>query len=209
MGFYRARTKEQISQRRELILKVAQNLYQTQGHMAVTFTNISKETSFTRQAIYKYYQTREEVMLDLLQHYYLKFVRQIEDQLAKQQNMTKESFARILTDASLQYPQMLSLFSILYTIIEEKVAFERLVNFKALIFSSFKLFHSGLKKINPALSEEEMTLFDYYLISLLSSLYPITHPTAKQAEAMASISTDFKTVTLDKLCYTGILHFLG
>lgn len=209
MTFQRARTQEQISERRAIILKEAEKLYQKEGLMAVTFTNISKETSFTRQAIYKYYQTREEVLLDLLKQYYQKFLQRLGEALEENRQLTGETYARILTDASLAYPQMLSLFSILYTVLEENVSTERLVDFKRLVYSSFDLFHQGLESVNPDTSDEEKELFDYHFILLISSLYPVTHPTAKQQKAIDAIKPQFCAVDIEKLCYTSILQSIG
>ena len=74
MRFQRARKKEQIVSRRQEILCAAEQLFNEGGLDNVTFSHIAKQVSFTRQTIYTYYQTREEVLLDLLgqrlEHFY-------------------------------------------------------------------------------------------------------------------------------------------
>ena len=67
MGFKRARKKEQIENRRQEILCAAEQLFNHGGLDDVTFSHIAKQVSFTRQTIYTYYQTREEVLVASLE----------------------------------------------------------------------------------------------------------------------------------------------
>lgn len=209
MSFQRARTEDQIEERKQRLLAEAERLYEAGGLSTVTFTNISKGTTITRQAIYKYYQTREELLLDLLQHYYQKFTARLERILAEQAALDKAAFARALTEALLGHPMFLRLFAILYSSLEENVSLEHLIAFKRTVFASFELFYQGLESMDPTISKAEKDLFVYQLLSFISSLYPVTHPTEKQRQAMAAISPDFQCLDIDKLCYTGILSLLG
>lgn len=209
MTFQRARTEEQMEQRKERLLVEAERLYETGGLSAVTFTNISKGTTITRQAIYRYYQTREEVLLNLLHHYYQKFIAHLERGLEEQVTLDKECYAGLLSEALLEHPMFLRLFAILYTNLEENVSLEHLIAFKATVFASFELFYQGLENLNPTIGQEQKELFAYQLMSFISSLYPVTHPTEKQRQAMVAISPDYQCLAIDKLCYTGILKLLG
>lgn len=208
MTFQRARTEEQITHRQETILSHAQRIYIEEGLAAVTFTNISKHTNFTRQTIYTYYQTKEEILLDLLKHHYQKFMTKLKDDLDANKHLTRESFARLLTDRLLEKPVMLSLFSILYSVLEVNVSYERLLAFKRKIFHSFDLFKSCLKQIYQGYSEEELELFCYHFMIYISSLYPITHPSQNQLKAIKEIGVPLSMLDQEKIYYSGLRRLL-
>lgn len=49
--------------RKNEILDACEKIYRTQGFYGVTIKKISTEISFTRPAIYNYFETEEEILL--------------------------------------------------------------------------------------------------------------------------------------------------
>lgn len=207
--FQRARNDDQVSQRRTAILNAAEGIYSRDGLAGLTLTTISKETSLTRQALYRYYRTKEEVLLDLLKREYQGFIQRLSDDLGQRDDLTAADLAALLTDQVLARPLLPQLFAILYSVIEVNVAYDRLVDFKRLVFSSFEVFHVGLSKVWHNPTKEKLVHFDYQFLLYLSALYPLSHPTAEQARAMAEISPDFQTIPSHQLCYEGLLALLS
>lgn len=205
----RARTKEQIHQRHEMILKVTEELYQKDGLAGVTFTTISKQTSFTRQAIYKYYQTREEVLLDLLDQHYQQFMEELSHQLATRSHLTTEELAGLLTQLLLDQPTMLSLFSILYSILEEQVSHDRLFVFKEKVFQSFTVFYQALDRLDQQKTDREKELFAYHFILLLSSIYPITHPSELPMAVIRELQVPLTMLEQEEICLTYLRKLLS
>ena len=66
MDFLRARTKEQIDQRRFDIIQACETLFNEGGYDFVNLKAISEMTAISRSSIYTYYKTKDEIMLDIL-----------------------------------------------------------------------------------------------------------------------------------------------
>ncbi len=127
--FIRARTAEQIAERRNEIVNACEQIYMAGGFDAVTFKAISERTSFTRPSIYNYYATKEEVMLDLFERYFVKWYGEIFAGTDSVSSLTAGALCRIITDVSDRYQNLFMMFSDLRNI-EEGCRVERIAVFK-------------------------------------------------------------------------------
>ena len=60
-------SEELTRAREDEIISACAALYETMGFKDITLRDIGEKTSFTRTSIYKYFQTKEEIFLALLQ----------------------------------------------------------------------------------------------------------------------------------------------
>ena len=81
--FKRARTKEQIASRQEDIITACDAIYREKGYEAVYIKAVSKMTSVSRPSIYNYYNTKEEIFLDLLKRDFAKWTEEINNPALK------------------------------------------------------------------------------------------------------------------------------
>ena len=58
------RTEEQKEERKTEIINACEKIYKEKGFYGVTIKEISTETSFTRPAIYTYFETKDELPLN-------------------------------------------------------------------------------------------------------------------------------------------------
>ena len=63
-------TPELIEQRRKEIMRVCEELYETKNFRDITLKVIGEVTDFSRPTIYNYYQSKEEIFLDLFKREY-------------------------------------------------------------------------------------------------------------------------------------------
>ncbi len=68
MDWVRARSDRQIEQRTGEIVGATARLYETHRFEEITFAMIAKEADFTRSNLYRYFETKEEIFLELLKH---------------------------------------------------------------------------------------------------------------------------------------------
>ena len=99
MEFKRARTEEQVMDRRKEILRACSEMYGREGFDGVTVKTIAERTSFSRPSIYNYYQTKEEILLDLLKQEYLEWSGDFLEGARKIRKNDAEAFCRLLTKA--------------------------------------------------------------------------------------------------------------
>ena len=66
MSFQRARSEDQIQDRIQEIIDATSSIYNSIGYDGLNFSIISEYTKFTRPNIYKYFKTKDEILLVIL-----------------------------------------------------------------------------------------------------------------------------------------------
>lgn len=61
---------ELTAARKDEIMNACEKLYQKKIFKEITLQDISRETSFTRTSIYNYFETKEEIFLELFKREY-------------------------------------------------------------------------------------------------------------------------------------------
>jgi AcrR family transcriptional regulator len=205
MEFKRARTKKQVENRQEEILTACLELYSQQGFDGVTIKEIATRTSFSRPSIYNYYETKEEILLDLLQREYALWEKELQQAFTASASMDRAEFCHILTNAYVHHDKMLELITVNLTVIENKSRAERLCQFKQVLAHALSTLGDGLDKFFPNASPTEKNLFLYTQCAHAYGLYPITHYSKKQEQAMDDAHFP-KPASFETLCYEGLLR---
>jgi AcrR family transcriptional regulator len=209
MDFVRARTKEQIGSRQDEIINACDKLFISYGYEGVNFKAISEMTSFTRPTIYNYYKTKDEILLDLLN----REMQDWQDCLIKRMNaaaeMSKEQYSRCLTELLSSHDKMLKLFSILFTFLENNSGIEKLAEFKKEVMKVMGVITASVEKYFPAAAAENRNLFVTALFAYILGLYPMSHDSQKQLEAIKLARVDYVIPDFQTMCYQGILLLLS
>lgn len=184
MTFQRARKKEQIENRRQEILLAAERIFNAGGLEDVTFSRIAKDVSFTRQTIYTYYQTREEVLLDLLATRLKDFYDSIERMFPAGQQFSRKEFCHRVAHHFVLHKKTLRLFALRHTVLEENVRYENLVAFNRVMLEIFPLVKNLLRRQCPGTDDATFDTFTFTMISYFASIYPILTPHPNQLQAM-------------------------
>lgn len=194
--FKRARTKEQIVSRQQKIIDACDRIYTESGYDAVNFKSISEMTSISRPSIYNYYNTKEEVSLDLVRSYFASWNEELANSFGREPVMSREVFCRTITDMIGRRMVMLEINSSL----------ERIVDLKMVIGETIELIQGQYER-SFSRSPEEGDLFTRLFLAFMHGLYPMSHPTEKQREAMRICRRDLET-DFDLLCYTGLMRLV-
>ena len=91
--------------RREEIVNACAALYETMGFKEITIRDIGEKTSFTRTSIYNYFQTKEEIFLDILSKEYCRWMEDMDRQMEEDALRSRETYCRIVTDTVQRRPQ--------------------------------------------------------------------------------------------------------
>jgi AcrR family transcriptional regulator len=207
MEFKRARTEEQVMDRRKEILRACSEMYGREGFDGVTVKTIAERTSFSRPSIYNYYQTKEEILLDLLKQEYLEWSGDFLEGTRKIRKNDAEAFCRLLTKAYGKHEIVLKLFTSNLAVIENNSRDECLVDFKKAMAKITNDFDSAMAGLFPAMKEKERQQFYSMQFAFVYGLYPTTHASEKQEKAMKAAGFR-KPASFESMCCEGLLFLL-
>ena len=195
--------------RREEIIEGCARLYETVSFKEITMKEISSAISLTRASIYNYFQTKEEIVLALLQREYERWTARLEKAREEHEKMSREEFARELAHSLEERQQLLKLLSMNLYDLEENCRFERLVEFKVVYGRALAEVGNYLEKFFPEMTEEDRQDFLYLFFPFLFGVYPYTVVTDKQRRAMDEAGLLYREQTVYEIVYGETRKLLG
>jgi AcrR family transcriptional regulator len=204
VDFIKARTEDQILSRKEEIINAADTLFSQSGYEGVHFKAISALTSIKRPAIYLYYKTKDEVLLDLLKKEMRDWDISLHKVIDATETMTKEAFCALLTETLAPRNKLFRLFVILCTNIENQCRLEKLTEFKRESGAAFNTIGAGLDKFFPKAPADVKMAFMTAFLTYMHGLYPLSYPTQKQLDAMKRAGRAYTAPDFKKSFYHGL-----
>lgn len=184
MSFQRARSEAQIQKRILEIIEAASAIYDHEGFEALSFSKISEYTQFTRPTIYKYFSTKEEILLKIMLVDMAHWVDHLISSFKINKLYTIEEIAAVLSHTLMASSRLVELFTFLFTIIEKNVSKEALIDFKVTMFSHQNALLDLFSQLFPRASHKQLNNFLETLLSLAIGLYPMCHLSETQLEAI-------------------------
>lgn len=206
MNWVRARSDKQIEQRSNEITKATARLYKNHRFEDITFAMIAREAHFTRSNLYRYFNTREDIFLELLKHDIADWRKEILKILPDRfENL--EKFSVIWVELLQKHQRMVKLFSILYTRLEQNSSLEALTEFKQKLIVELVLVAEFLvnKLPFPSVVAARDFLFAQFFMAI--GTYPMLELSPKQKEAMETAGMDTNPEYF-KIIFTKSIHSL-
>jgi AcrR family transcriptional regulator len=182
--FERARTEAQKDYRVSEIVNATTRLLEDNDFDQINLTEIAKEAKFTRSNLYKYFETKEEIFLELLKRDIVQLRKALEKKFRKDKSLSADRFAKKWVTVQLKHKRLIRLFSILYTSIEKNSSMQKLIEFKELAREELNILSDLLKRIFPSMTDEETNEFMHTSMALGLGLYPMSNLSEKQLKAM-------------------------
>lgn len=205
MKFERARTIEQIEERKKEILKACGKLYDESGIDGVHFKAVSEITSFGRSTIYTYYKTKEEILLDLFLEDIKTWSSDVNSILESHETLSKEDYCHELTNTFVNNTRMLQLMSVLYSILEKNCSLEKLTAFKSELMNLRRPLITSIYKYFPDADDDSKQTFLYNSSCFVSGLYSTTNISQKQKDAIKNSGIEYHLSDFGDMCYKGLL----
>ena len=202
-------TPELIAQRREEIINACEKLYQTMSFKEITLKEIGNETSFSRPAIYNYFQTKEEIFLALFELEYKRWNEDLEKILEENDPLTRTQIAEKIARSLEKREQLLKLLSMNNYDMEANSRLELLTTFKAAYGKSMTNIRGILSKFCPGISREELNNFIFIFYPFMFGIYPYARVTEKQKTAMKDARVDFAEHSIYEITYNCLVRLLG
>lgn len=187
--------------RREEIIAACETLYKEIGFKDITIKEIARLTSFSRPAIYNYFETKEEIFLAILQKEYGMWIEQMEKEIEGHSSMTREEVARTLAGTLCERPQILKILSMNHFDMEANSRQECLTEFKKSYGATLATVDRMLQKFCPDMTEEDRQRFLYAFFPFLYGVYPYTEVTDKQRTAMDEAEVPFVYLTAYEILF--------
>ncbi len=201
-------TPELIAQRREEIIKACEKLYQTMSFKEITLKEIGNETSFSRPAIYNYFQTKEEIFLGLFELEYKRWNKDLEIILEEDATLTRVQVAEKIARSLEKREQLLKLLSMNNYDMEANSRAELLTAFKSAYGKSMANIRGILSRFCPEISEDEQQSFIYVFYPFMFGIYPYASVTEKQETAMREAQVSFVRHSIYEITYNCLIRLL-
>ena len=175
-AFIRARTPEAKAERRAAILAAAAALLAQGGQEHTTLNAIAITAGTTKSNIYRYFESREEILMRLL----AKDLRHVSDALASMLTQPRplSEVAKTVANGLASNPRLCVLISIAASTLERNISTDTLRDIKRDMITSLETtaqaLHKALPEIPLALAEQAVHL----LFSMIAGLWPLCTPGA-------------------------------
>ncbi|WP_321822613.1 MULTISPECIES: TetR/AcrR family transcriptional regulator [unclassified Burkholderia] len=196
----RARHPEQKEERRQHLLATARALLLDGLDVnALGLNELARQAGMTKSNVYRYYESREAVLLDVLEEELALWSADFEH-LSKQpleKTHAIAELAKTYATTLVRRPLLCSLSSILSSIIEHNISLERVIEFKRRQPILLGKIASAINAAAPTIKLEQVGEFIRLSVPLFVGLWPISHPSAAVKKAislpeLASLRYDFK-----------------
>lgn len=181
----RAITKEQINERKKEIIQAVNIMFDEMDYQDISMKTISEHISIARSSLYCYYNSKEEIMLDVLKEEYITFLNELISQIKQKNNLSEN-----ITDIYLKHIRLLKIISIHLTDIETHCSLSSLVSFKSSFVELFNELHQCFYNNFQNNKKEDIDTIINALLMLTHSLYPMIYPNENQINAMEKVGMD-------------------
>ncbi len=185
MGKKRARSQEELNQRYEDILTAASDLFMENNYEDLSLTNIAKSLGLSRPALYSYFHSKEALFLKLSEKEYLSVAQEMKDKFS--QRIEVNEFCKQLMTIFLGRPLFLKLLSLHQSVMETKVGFEHMKEFKTATAPFFRTMFAICRQEFPNVAETEIAQFVAQINVLLPTMNNYRTIPAEQVQVMEEL----------------------
>ena len=182
MGKIRARTEDELAARKNEILKAAEELLMKESYAAITLATIAEKTSISRTSMYTYYETKEQVMVDLMIREYQAMAGELLSSRTKRMN--REAFCAWLSELLWNHQTLLKLLSLQLPVWDRNYSDEMLEYFVQCSASYMRALDSVLAFHFPNTDEREKIIFKIQFSIYCNALYETRNLPYSQMKAM-------------------------
>lgn len=202
-------SQELTNARKEEIINACEKLYKTMSFKEITIKQIGNITSFTRTSIYNYFNTKEEIFLELLKREYMLWIDELKSIIYNNTSLLKTEFANKFAISISNRPIMLKILSMNHYDMESGSRPEFLTEFKLVYGQTISTVTDCLEKFFSSMTVQDIQGFIYAFFPFLFGIYPYTTVNEKQKSAMKAANIDFVFMTIYDITYNFIMRVLN
>ncbi len=193
--------------RKEEILDAFEKLYQTKSVRSISMREIGEETSLTRSSIYNYFQTKEEIQLELTIREFTAWREELR-KISVHESMTKQEFAEAIANSLAERKQFIKLISWNHYEIEENSRPERLAQMQKVTYDAMRLFILCLGKSFSDMPDDEKQGLMLDFFTYLYGIDCFIQVSPGQQKALKLTDIPYNPISIHDAVYGFILrHF--
>ncbi len=216
--FQRARHPEQKEQRRLSILAAAREMLDEAGPEDLSLNKLARRAGLAKSNVYRYFESREEVLMHVLQSDLDDFLSDLESRLGGLRGKSRtDRFVEHIVKSVSDRPRLCQLVSVLSSVLEQNLSAEGVRSFKRATLGRVQRTILAAHDAVPELSISQHLEVMRYAFALLVGLWAATHPGPTVERVLAEdpelaamhngFETDFERGL--KLVVRGLLHDPG
>jgi AcrR family transcriptional regulator len=208
--FQRARSEEQVQQRRDDIVKAARHLLETDGSASVTLVAIGKHIGLAKSNIYRYFDSREDILCEI----FLQESDALADELCDgyrgiPRRNDLSNCATVFANACASRSMFCVLHTELAGTLDQHISAERLVSLKTEFARLMNRTAQALETAAPDLGENGSIAAVRMFLHQLAGCWPFCHlsdaaQTAVDNSDYSRFSQPFRK-TFSQACYVILL----
>jgi AcrR family transcriptional regulator len=184
--FLRARRPEQKQQRQEAILGAARELALSDGVRGVSLAGIAARAGIDKSALLRYFETREQIFLELTAREWGPWVAALHDGLDGATPGSAGLVAEVVARSFADRPLFCDLLAHTPLNLERNVSPENVRGYKLISLASVDAAAAIVHRALPDLTGDECGEFIAALASLAGSVWQMANPVPALAELFAS-----------------------
>ena len=183
-GFQRARQPEQKTARRDTLIAAATDLFDEEGPTGAGLNAIAARAGFTKSNVYRYFESREEVLLTLLLQEQDAFVAALTARLDSLTPGFVGAVAATISSEFLARPRYCQLLGMLCSVLEQNLSEEAIATYRRLGNAQIEPIPAALVRALPKLSLVEAQWLTRMIPTLIAGLWPAAFPSPAAARAL-------------------------
>jgi TetR/AcrR family transcriptional regulator len=184
-NFQRARQPDQIQVRREALLAAAAGLFDAEGPNGAGLNAIAARAGFTKSNVYRYFESREDVLLALFLDEFDHLAQAIEEAVLTQPPEDTAAVAEAITTCFIAHPRCCQLMSIFASVLERNVSEKTIRSVKLHLKARNERIIRVLTGRLPAATPDDCGWALAMTSSLVAGMWPGAHPNAVVAAVLA------------------------
>lgn len=182
--FQRACCDEQRQIRLNQITSATIALMQDLPFDKITMKKIGEKLSFTRNNLYQYVKSKNEIILLILQQDFIDWYDALMAAYQEKTALSIKKFSQIWTRVARKQTRILHWFPLLGELIERDVTLCKLVPFKKSFFNIITKMKTLVMDVMPEYNAVQAERFLYFQLRILPHLYHVYHESAMQQKAI-------------------------
>jgi TetR/AcrR family transcriptional regulator len=183
--FQRARKPEEIEARRETLLAAAAALFDEQGPQGAGLNAIAARAGFTKSNVYRYFESREDVLLSLFRAELENFVEGFEAAMATCRDNDLDGIAAATARLFVARPRFCALLSILNGVLEQNVSETAVLTLKRGVKAFNTRIATALAGRLPGASLADSAWVASMGATLVAGMWPSVNPSPAAAKVLA------------------------
>jgi AcrR family transcriptional regulator len=186
-GFQRARRPEQREARRQAILDAAAAMLADHPVTEISLRELSRRVGLAKSNVLRYFETREEVFLELLDRSAREWLAELEPRLAADGGTDP---ATVVADSLVDRPLLCELISVTATVLERNISVAVARRFKLATADIAGIVAGMIRTRTPGLSEAGALDFVQATLMIVAGLWPFARPTEAVRTAIDELGLD-------------------